>query len=287
MLAVPLFLYLWPSFLGGDTDFVIVQGNSMLPTIEPGSFVITKKLSHYAIDDIVSYPEPENPKIIIVHRIIDEDKMGFIIKGDNNKGKDPGIHPADTIKGKVIFSTPYVGYMLGFLRNPLLMMVIAIITMAVQSDRKRKKKTEAIHTQQTKPKKTDYRLFYVAIIANLLTYVLIQISLIIGIKPKADVLTNYLFKMFEPSFASTVAFAAYFLFIIGVYYMSQSYKIKENADRKQNRAMRLLLQESNPIHVAAQLLWILFIMSAAIQLIAMVQALLPAFGGYENLPFQP
>lgn len=283
LLSVPLFLYLWPSFLGGDTDFIIVQGNSMLPTIEPGSLVITKKSSEYAIDDIVSYPEPENPKKIIIHRIIDGDEKGFIIKGDNNKGKDPGVHPADTILGKVIFSTPYVGYMLGFLRNPLLMMVLGIIAIAVQSDRKRKKKAEPNRNEQIKPKKTDYSIFYVAIIANLLTYMLIQVSIIMGVKPRADVLTNYLFKMFEPSFASTVAFAAYFLFIIGVYYISKSYKIKANPDRKQSRGMRLLMQESNPIHVASQLLWMLFIMSASIQLIAMVQDLLSTLTGSDTL----
>ena len=280
LMSVPIFLYFWPSFLGGDTDFIIVQGNSMLPTILPGSLVITKTSPHYEIDDIVSYPEPENPKKIIVHRIIEETEQGFMIKGDNNKQKDPGVHPADTILGKVVFATPYVGYILGLLRNPLLMMIIAIISIAIQSDRKRrKKKIEGIKEEPSKPKKPDYSLFYVAIVANLLTYALIQVSLVLEVKPRADVLTNYLFKMFEPSFASTISFAAYFLFIIGVYYMSKTYKPKESPTKKQNRGMKLLFQESNPMHMAAQLLWVLFVMSAAVQMFAMVQDLIPVLSG--------
>ena len=40
---IPIIIYLWPAALGGSTEFLLVQGNSMLGTIESGSFVITRE----------------------------------------------------------------------------------------------------------------------------------------------------------------------------------------------------------------------------------------------------
>ena len=89
---IPLAIFLWPSFLGGGTDFLIVDGNSMLPTILPGSFIITKQESSYNVDDIVAfYLRGGNLQKIVVHRIIDDTEYGFKIQGDNNKDPDPGF----------------------------------------------------------------------------------------------------------------------------------------------------------------------------------------------------
>lgn len=99
---IPLAIYLWPTALGGDTEALFVYGPSMLPTILPGSFLITKTQPQYQIDDIVSFTFIEkisefafgqDIKRIVVHRIIDETEKGFVIKGDNNRNKDSGFHP--------------------------------------------------------------------------------------------------------------------------------------------------------------------------------------------------
>ena len=271
MMSVPIFLYLWPSALGGDTDYMIVYGKSMLPTIEPGSIVITKKVHDYHIDDIVSYSQMEEDiEKTVVHRIIDEDEGGFIIKGDNNRKNDPGIVPPESIYGKAIFWITYGGYALEVARNPLVMAVISVAMLAVKSGKKEKLK----QNHQTKPKKPDYTTFYIAIAMNLITYVLMQMSISAGIDPKVDVLTKFLFWMFVPPVASTLSFAGYSLFIIGIYFMAKTYKPKPSSTRKSNRGMRLLMQkESNPMLLGAQLLWILYIMSALVSTIAMVRDL--------------
>jgi len=47
--SLPIFLYLWPSHFGGDTEFISVNGISMLPTIESGSLAIAKKSPTYDV----------------------------------------------------------------------------------------------------------------------------------------------------------------------------------------------------------------------------------------------
>ena len=51
---IPVVIYFWPTSFGGDTTIMIVQGNSMLPTILPGSLVVAKEAPGYHVDDIVA-----------------------------------------------------------------------------------------------------------------------------------------------------------------------------------------------------------------------------------------
>src|SRR3990172_9830433 len=82
IVLIPFVVYFWPSALGGTAEFLIVQGNSMLPTILPGSLVITKQAESYHIDEIVAYDEGEDFRHkIVVHRILDITDDGFLIKG--------------------------------------------------------------------------------------------------------------------------------------------------------------------------------------------------------------
>jgi len=89
--AIPVAIYFFPAAFGGDTEFFLVSGQSMHPTILDGSLVVTKQSSPYEVGDIVGYYSKES-KINVVHRIIDVDDNGlFTIKGDNNQNKDAGV----------------------------------------------------------------------------------------------------------------------------------------------------------------------------------------------------
>src|SRR3989304_6440445 len=89
IILIPFVIYFWPASLGGDTTIMLVQGQSMLPTILPGSMVIAKAAPDYQIGDIVAYEQKEGGSSkTIVHRIIDVDEKGFVIQGDNNPRKD-------------------------------------------------------------------------------------------------------------------------------------------------------------------------------------------------------
>lgn len=282
----------WPAQLGGDTYFLIVQGNSMLPTILPGSFVVIKESPPYQIGEIVAWVQREGTaQKTIVHRIIGEDKRGFIIQGDNNPSKDPGFPTEDDILGRVIFATPYVGDTLVLFRNPIVLGISAFIMVLIQSvQKKRKNKKERLRrirlglpakppeiTNDEKPKKPDYTLFFAALGFNVITYVSIQMLVAAQVKPKGDIVTGFLYNIFTPSFASTVSFGLYFVFIIGLYFLAKSYEAKSyktKTIRKKKSSLALLLgKEQNPVLAVASLLWVLFVMMSIFHLVSMIDDL--------------
>lgn len=280
LIAIPIFITLWPSFLGGDTDFMIVYGTSMLPTIEPGSMIITKAQESYQVDDIVSYTMKDARGIDknIVHRIIEENEYGYIIQGDNNPKVDrgPGPHkevPLDYLTGNVIFATPYVGFALGFVKNPVMMALIGVVSLAFRASKK--KSNPKSSQDKNKTKKLDFKFFYIAMAVNGIAYAFAQYSLSIGFSPTTDVLTNFfLSTSLVPTFALTFSAAIYFLFIFGIYYMAKTYKPKPKSTGSQSRALRLLIEDqSNPMLVGAQLLWLLFILTLLLPMMNAIQEL--------------
>ena len=113
----------------------------MLPTILPGSLVIAQAQLEYQIDDIVAFSQREGiAQRIVVHRIIDETERGFIIKGDNNPKKDPGFHTSDIILGRVVLAAPYVGDLLGAMRDPLVLIITGLVLAVIQMEQSRRKK---------------------------------------------------------------------------------------------------------------------------------------------------
>jgi len=212
----------------------------MLPTILPGSLIVAKEAPSYGLNDIVAYTIKQgSAQKNIVHRIIDETDNGFIIKGDNNPRKDPGFYTEDDILGTVIFATPHVGDILGLLRNPVVLVISGVILAAIQMEQKRRKKKKEklrrirlglpqINTipKQKSPKKPDYTLFFAALAFNVFTFIAIQFSITSQIRPAGDLLTGFLFRILESSFASTVIFALYFIFIFGLYFMAKLYEAK-------------------------------------------------------------
>ncbi|MDH3278442.1 MAG: signal peptidase I [Nitrosopumilus sp.] len=232
---IPLALFLWPSFLGGSTDFLIVEGKSMLPTILPGSFVITKAENSYKVDDIVAfYLRASGQEKIVVHRIIEEKENGFLIQGDNNPTPDPGLFKNDRILGKVTLAIPYVGYMLQLIRNPVIMVISSIVLLMVQMEMsKRKKKKQgkrgsvgfkvaqpapiSYSAQKTVVRDSDFRLFFVASGLNILVYVMQQIALVNENPIGGDLLSGTLYSILDVSVASTLVFSLYFFLFVGVY----------------------------------------------------------------------
>jgi len=231
---IPLAIFLWPSFIGGTTDFFTVSGNSMLPTILPGSFVITKQQSTYSIDDIVAfYLRAGGSQKIVVHRIIDDtDDRGFRIQGDNNGKPDTGFFKTERIIGKVAITIPHAGYMLSLMKNPIVLVVLSIVTIVIQMEmkkRKKKKTGRGIHQesvystpmsfsiQKPKLKTTDYRLFFIVNGLNITVYIMQQIAIINESQIGGDIISSVLYSVLDNSVASTITFSLYFLLFVGLY----------------------------------------------------------------------
>ena len=244
--------------------FTITNGNSMIPTIQSGSLAIVKKSSTYDVGDIAVYDSDVMNRTVI-HRIIEQKDDGFIFQGDNNPVPDPGAITQDKIHGKVLFILPYFGYVQQFLKNPLIMATIVIASFMRSLGKKSKTKT---------PKKASQSLFLPAVLINIATYILVQISISDGIKPNMDGLTNYLFKILEPSFASTVVFAAWFFAIIVVRLAIRRYQaISAKKLEQSSRNSTYQIKEQNTIQVAGEIFYILFALIQIMGLIGLVKGL--------------
>jgi len=295
LIMVPLAIYLWPSALGGSTIILIVEGHSMLPTILPGSLVIARQAPEYSVGEIVAYvmSSGAGAEKNVVHRIIEKTDNGFVIRGDNNPVKDPGVYTNADILGKVIFATPYVGDMLSLLRNPLVLVIAGGFLAALQMVQKRKKeKKERLRrirlgllpfekqpqSTEKKPKKPDYTLFFAAIAFNVIVYIVMLYSISSGNRPEGDAVTGFLLRGIIPTFAATVSFALYSVFIIGLYFLAKVYEVKyqrkEISGRKSKSHVRLLLgKETNPMLAVASFFWLLFIMMELFHLMAIAKDL--------------
>ena len=281
---IPLVIYLWPTALGGDTQFLLVQGQSMLETIEPGSFVVLKAQESYEVDDIIGYSSSKQSVFVgrnVVHRIIGEsDDGGFILKGDNNPRKDPDIVYPDTILGEVVFFTPFAGYLLLFMRNPLVMIVLAIATMIMQFGRKKKKPLPELEVEKTpkKKKKKNYVLFVPALVITLAVYFIIQVSFEAGIDaPRVDPFTTILNNASDVYLGSTITFSLYFLLMLVLYYMAKN---SDTIPRKilPSGSVLTLKKKSNYTLVAARMVWLAFILGGIYFLYILLQDLQVEFG---------
>ncbi len=278
----------------------------MLPTIQPGSLVIAQAQLEYQIDDIVAFAQREgSAQRIVVHRIIDETERGFIIKGDNNPKKDPGYHTSDIILGKVVLAAPYVGDLLGAMRDPLVLIITGLVLAVFQMEQsRRKKKKEKLRrirlgiTKQTasileegkkKQKKPNYVLFFAAIGINIITYLAVMYSIAsTGFRPGGDVVTGFLFNMFESTYANTISFAIYLVFIIGLYFLAKLYEVKAyrtkayrsktSSSRKMSKMQLILGKDYNPMLAVASFLWLLFILMSMYHLMAITNDLISILG---------
>jgi len=83
----------------------VVSGNSMLPTLKTGDFVlgVATYLSGYGVGDVVVWYATVTHGTI--HRVVNVSKGYVVTKGDNNPLPDPSI-PASFVKYKVVLHIP-------------------------------------------------------------------------------------------------------------------------------------------------------------------------------------
>lgn len=107
----------------GNFKVKIVKSGSMEPAIMTGSIVIIKPESVYQVGDVVTFGADTKTQIPTTHRIIEmgDSPLGASIrtKGDANNSPDAHPTPLSEVRGKVLFTIPYVGYLLDFARKPI------------------------------------------------------------------------------------------------------------------------------------------------------------------------
>jgi len=132
ILVVAWFALLRPSFLGGQTSYLIVSGTSMQPTLESGDLVLAVEQRSYAVGDVVVYHVPAGQPgagALVIHRIVGGDAdSGYILRGDNRQGQDPWRPSDGDVVGRMRIDVPWVGRAFVLLRQPVGIALLAALT---------------------------------------------------------------------------------------------------------------------------------------------------------------
>lgn len=107
----------------GNFKVKVVKSGSMEPTIKTGGVIVIRPNNSYEVGDVVTFGRDTKTQIPTTHRIVKVDGSGrmkvFTTKGDANDAEDPNLINLSDINGKVLFTVPFVGYILDFAKKPL------------------------------------------------------------------------------------------------------------------------------------------------------------------------
>ncbi len=102
----------------GNFSVKIVKSGSMEPAIKTGGIVVIRPSQSYGVGDVITFGKDTKTQIPTTHRIVEIAGSSFITKGDANDTVDLALVKKSDVRGKVIFSLPYVGFILDFARKP-------------------------------------------------------------------------------------------------------------------------------------------------------------------------
>lgn len=111
-----------PKLLG--YSHAVVLSGSMEPVFSVGDMLVFHEQEQYEIGDVVIFRQGGN---LITHRIVEEMDGGFVTKGDANNTCDPELLDLGDIQGKLKWIVPKVGNVLGFLRTPPGVLLLAVV----------------------------------------------------------------------------------------------------------------------------------------------------------------
>lgn len=107
----------------GDLKIKIVKSGSMEPAIKTGAIVVIKPTTPYLVGDVITFGQDTKTQIPTTHRIVGVGGEGplkvFTTKGDANDAEDPTPTRLSEVRGKVLFSVPYLGFILDFAKKPI------------------------------------------------------------------------------------------------------------------------------------------------------------------------
>ena len=94
----------------------VILSSSMEPTIPAGAvaFADTKE-DLVKPGDIIAFSHPEDPEIVVVHRVIGVSETGYRTKGDANEAPDGEEIPKEGLIGVNRFHIPWIGYVVQWL----------------------------------------------------------------------------------------------------------------------------------------------------------------------------
>jgi len=135
IVAVALLLIFSILPITGNYKVMTVISGSMSPAIKQGSVAIVKPVQDYKIGEVITFGPYSKTKAPTSHRIYDIKVINgqpvYITKGDANNAPDAREIQKKDIIGKVLFSVPFVGYVVEFAKKPLGFTLIIIVPAAI------------------------------------------------------------------------------------------------------------------------------------------------------------
>ena len=115
----------------GNYKIKIVMSGSMEPAIHTGSIVVIKPEKSYTVGDVITFGKDTKKDVPTTHRIkemrVEEGKYVYRTKGDANKTEDANEVPESAVIGKVLFSVPFLGFVLDFAKKPIGFLLLVVI----------------------------------------------------------------------------------------------------------------------------------------------------------------
>src|SRR6202521_5449767 len=125
LVALVWFFLLRPVALGGPASYIVVRGYSMSGALAPGDLVVTMAQGRYSVGDAIVYHVPSGAGrgLLVVHRIVRADPSGYSMQGDANSYQDPWQPKTSEVVGRLVFTLPGFGRVLGALANPFVLSI--------------------------------------------------------------------------------------------------------------------------------------------------------------------
>lgn len=125
-IVVIIFLFI---FL--NLKVLIVNSGSMAPVVNRGDLIFIHSAKIYKTGETITFCQDKNCKILVTHRVFDlrleQGRLIYITKGEANDLPDTREIKTEEIVGKVIFIVPYLGYVAGFIKQPIVAILLICI----------------------------------------------------------------------------------------------------------------------------------------------------------------
>lgn len=123
--------------------FASVLSGSMEPELSEGDLLVVVEKDAYYEREVVVF---QDGRTLVTHRIIRIEGGEILTMGDANNSPDSPI-TKEQIKGKVILSIPFLGYLVEGIKSPLgtiflLALALLLLRLSSRSDRRRAAEVE-------------------------------------------------------------------------------------------------------------------------------------------------
>ncbi|MDO4305691.1 MAG: signal peptidase I [Eubacteriales bacterium] len=134
--------------LAGICPYAVLSG-SMEPVIPTGGIVFTDTTDRQPAEgDVITY---QLSGTTVTHRVIRQEKYGYITKGDANQGEDANPVLPSQIVGTVCFSLPVLGFVVSYLQNrAVLLLILAAAVLSLLAESKPVLRAETFNRKKEK-----------------------------------------------------------------------------------------------------------------------------------------